>query len=497
VVSLKFCFTTLLSVCAASGTELAPYLYTEAAHYDSKAAVGGERFPAGARLMLVTGASSRALVPGFAASADAAVSFDGKRVLFSGKQKPGEPWRIWEIAIEGGAPRRVTWGEEDCIRPFYLPGEQLVYARRTPRGFELEVMSAGPVIEPLVYRHRTPRGVEINEADLPGGTPLRLTYGVGNHIASDVLLDGRVLFDGPHPSGGREVYTVYSDGSGVETVRCDHGRDRHSARQLSSGDIVFESGARFRRFTSARAVEVPLALPTGEYAGPVAELAPGELLVSSRASAAEPFTLHRVRIGQAQAVPVRAAGGNALQPIVVQAHAVPKRHPSSLGDRTGANLLCLNVYTSRGAAIPEGVVAAVRVYARDDAGGSVALGQAPVEKDGSFYVQVPAERPIRFELLGRDARTVRAERGWFWARRGEQRVCVGCHAGPERAPDNAVPAVLLRTTEPVKMVLPVHSEAVNQSRGTRLQTRESAGSTWRARSVPGLVHSLSGTGGNR
>ena len=416
-----------------SGAEVAPYLYTEAAQYDAKPAPGGERFPAGARLMLVSGASSRALVPAFAASADAAVSFDGKRVLFSGRQKPGEPWRIWEMAIEGGTPRRITSGNEDCIRPFYLPGDQLVYARRTRRGFELEVMA------------------------LAGGTPLPLTYGAGNHIASDVLLDGRVLFDAPHASGARDVYTVYVDGSGVETVRCDHGRDRHSGRQLSSGDIVFESGLRLRRFTSARAVEMPLVLPAGEYAGPVAELAPGELLVSSRASAAGPFTLQRVRIGRAQAIPVRAGGGNALQPVLVRAHAVPKRHPSSLGDRNGANLLCLNAYTSRGVTIPEGVVAAVRVYAQDDSGASVALGQAPVEKDGSFYVQVPSERPIRFELLGSDSKTVRAQRGWFWARRGEQRVCVGCHAGPERAPDNAVPEVLLRTTEPVKMVLPVHS----------------------------------------
>jgi len=95
------------------------------------------------------------------------------------------------------------------------------------------------------------------------------------------------------------------------------------------------------------------------------------------------------------------------------------------------------------------------VWAQDDAGAVVAIGQAPVEKDGSFFVQVPSERPIRFELLDGNSKTVRAAQGWFWVRRGEQRVCVGCHAGPERAPDNAVPAVLLRTTDPVKMTFPV------------------------------------------
>jgi hypothetical protein len=268
-----------------------------------------------------------------------------------------------------------------------------------------------------------------------------------------------VLFDAPHPAGPagtRDVYTVYSDGSGAETVRCDHGHDRHSGRQVSSGDIVFVSGTHLARFTSARAVELALALPQGEYAGPVAELAPGELLVSWRAGAGSPFGIRRVKIGETQAVPEKVAVG--VDPVVVRAHAVPKRHPSSLGDRNGANILCLNVYTSREGGIPEGTVTAVRAWTLDDSGAPMNLGQAPVEKDGSFYVQVPSERPIRFELLDANSKTVRAAQGWFWMRRGEQRVCVGCHAGPERAPDNTVPAVLLRTTEPVKMCGSCHSD---------------------------------------
>jgi hypothetical protein len=144
----------------------------------------------------------------------------------------------------------------------------------------------------------------------------------------------------------------------------------------------------------------------------------------------------------------------AVQPVILRPHEIPKRFPSSVGNREGANLLCLNAYTSR-SRIAAGSVAAVRVWALDDAGMAVAIGRAPVESDGSFFVQTPSERAIRFELLDHDGKAVVAEKGWFWARRGEQRVCVGCHAGPERAPENAVPAVLLRTTEPVHMALPV------------------------------------------
>jgi hypothetical protein len=139
--------------------------------------------------------------------------------------------------------------------------------------------------------------------------------------------------------------------------------------------------------------------------------------------------------------------------VVIGPRPVPKRHPSALGDRTGANLLCLNVYVSR-SPIRAGSVASVRVWALSDAGAPIALGQAPVESDGSFFVEAPSERAIRFELLDRLGKTLAEEKGWFWARRGEQRVCVGCHAGPERSPENATPAVLLRNAGPVKMILP-------------------------------------------
>jgi hypothetical protein len=66
-------------------------------------------------------------------------------------------------------------------------------------------------------------------------------------------------------------------------------------------------------------------------------------------------------------------------------------------------------------------------------------------------VKVPADKPIRFALLDAKGAVVRQEHGWFWIRRGEQRYCVGCHAGPERSSENRVPAVLLRTTTPVDL----------------------------------------------
>ena len=410
----------------------AAFVYAQTARYDSACA---ERFPQGATLHLVAEGRSRPLVPGFAASADAAVSFDGLRVLFAGKQKPGDPWQIWEIAIAGKEPRRVTAFREDAITPFYVGPDRVVYARRTAAGFQVETLLVGTAIA------------------------TRLTYGPGDHLVSDVLRDGRILFEAPHPGAGkgRDLYAVYDDGSGVESIRCDHGRDRHAGLETSSGDIVFAADGRLARFTSARAGQLDLPAVAGEFAGRVAELAPGELMAAFQPAGAQRFAIFGWHPGQgAPAKLWEADGAAAVQPVAVRAHPIPKKHPSALGDREGANLLCLNAYTSK-LKIAPGSAASVRAWELDNTGTAVALGEAPVESDGSFFVQAPSERAIRFELLDRAGRTVAAEKGWFWARRGEQRVCVGCHAGPERAPENGVPAVLLRTTEPVRMTLPAHT----------------------------------------
>ena len=88
------------------------------------------------------------------------------------------------------------------MRPFYLPEDRVVYARRSAGRFVIEVV------------------------DLSGGKPLALTYGPANFFPTDVLRDGRILFEAVYPLGGEaipEIYTVYSDGSGVESYRCDHG----------------------------------------------------------------------------------------------------------------------------------------------------------------------------------------------------------------------------------------------------------------------------------
>jgi hypothetical protein len=426
---------------------------TAAPVYEPLAALRGagqsyERYPKGAELLLVHAGKAEPLVAGFAASADANISFDGKRILFAGKQAAGDPWQIWEITLANRSVRKLISGPSDAIRPFYLPAGRLVYALRTPRGFQLDVAgSSAP--QPLAP-------IDANA----GATVVPLSYIPASAIPSDVLQDGRILFEAGFPLGSGstpELFLVYSDGSGVESYRCDHGVARWDGRQLASGDVVFTHGASLARFTSPLAHEAHIKAPLGDYSGAIAETASGDWLVSARQAAGGHYAL-KLWKPATPSTPGAAALQTLLaeserdlvEPVAVAPRTRPNQHPSGIHDWNYANLLALDVRQSREGDLKK-LPASVRLETLSAEGRAVIAGTVPVEPDGSFFVKTPADQPIRFSLLDEKGAVLRQEHGWFWVRRGEQRICVGCHTGPERASENHVPAILLRTTTPVDL----------------------------------------------
>jgi hypothetical protein len=77
------------------------------------------------------------------------------------------------------------------------------------------------------------------------------------------------------------------------------------------------------------------------------------------------------------------------------------------------------------------------------------LGYAPIEPDGSFKLQVPADTPIALAVIDSKGRAFQTHTNWIQVRPGERRTCDGCHS-PRRgaalnsgAVVNSVPAALL------------------------------------------------------
>ena len=440
-----------------SHSHLPGIVVTAAPSYRPLAALRGqERFPGGAHLLLVHDGIVEPLAPQLFASADANISFDGLRVLFAGKQTASDRWQIWEMTLRGRMLRRLYACPDDAIRPMYLSSGQFVFARHTASGFQI-VVAGTQSSEPF-----SPI------SDDAGAKLLPLTYLPASAVPDDVLLDGRILFESYFPLGTGstpEEHLVYADGSGVESYRCDHGRARWGGHQLASGDVIFTHGSSLARFTSPLAHEEPVAAPHGDYAGAIAETPSGEWLASIRVSSLAHYSLSLISSGSGVARSVLARPDEDLvEPVLVAPRVRPHRHPSALHPWNYANMLALDSRLSREGDLKT-APASVRLETLDAQGRIVSNGAAPVEADGSFFVQVPGDRPIRFLLLDRQGAVVRRERGWFWIRSGEQRICVGCHTGPERASENRVPAVLMRTTTPFDLTGAANSAPAQAGKG--------------------------------
>ncbi len=419
------------------------------------------RFPQGSRLVRLgtkaKGVSLVNLTPEFFAVADPQVWFDGTRVLFAGQKDRGALWQIWQMALDGSAKRQVMRCEGDCLRPAYLPSDEIVFTL---------VASAGPRSVSQVY-----------VAGRDGSEARPITFGPGNFQVETVLRNGLILVsaDWPLLPGGasdssRMFYTVRPDGTGLASFRCEHQQHavRAEAQELDDGSVVYVKSTRPRREAGGELAEIPRG---GLHNAPVGPL--GAISWSPRRLGSEKLIVARkndapgARQGRFDLYAFDAVRGqfgqliyadrmlSSVQAVPAELRPVPSRYWSTLNpDFKTGYFICLNSY--RSAEVPKGrissPIATVRVLALDAVTGREwTLGEAPVETDGSFYVSVPADQPLRFELLNPEGRVVGAQRSWVWARPGEEHGCVGCHEDKALAPENRWPLTLRRFDTPTPL----------------------------------------------
>jgi len=417
------------------------------------------RFPKGSHLARLASQTKNEapvnLTSEFYAAADPQISFDGSKVLFAAIQRPGGRWQIWEMHVDGSSKRRVLNCTADCLRPAYLAHENLVFT---------------------VVREDAGRAAsEVHVAQLDGTEDHAITFGPGNYEVETVLKDGRILLSAASPlvaaaARTTALYALRNDGTGLQSLRCEHAKPavRSEASELADGSVVFVKNAHsngqaggelamIRRGALHNSTFLPAA-PTTLSPRPLSE---NELIVSRRtgavASATPKFDLYTVESasGRVDRLIYKDSKLSSVQAVPVAAHAAPRWYWSTLNPEAKSGyFICLDAYHS--ADEPKGRIGAsiarVRVLTLDAATGEErSLGEAPVEKDGSFYVAVPPDQPMRFEILDEKGAVIRSQQSWIWSRRGEERGCVGCHEDKSVAPENRWPLTLRRFDTPTPL----------------------------------------------
>ena len=417
-----------------------------------------DRFPKGSRLVLLDPAKAAGkVVPvtrGFFAARDPQVSFDGSKVLFSARQTRRASWQIWEMNVEGTEKHQVTQCAGDCLGPAYLPHNQFVYTE--------------------VRNRATGAGAQVLVGHLDGSEPQPITFGPGDFRVETVLHDGRVLISasspltgGPDAAGSRQLYTVRIDGTALQALRCDH-RDRavrEQATELNDGSLVFvkahggdEVGGQLAEIRRGALHNSALTRPKGVYLSPQANGSEDLIVAREDPSArgrAPKFDLYAFdsTTGELGERIYEDAKLSSIRAVPVTPRPAPRWFWSIVKPESEAGyFVCLNSYLSSDA--PHGrmetPIAQVRVLTLDPQSSQERiLGTTSVEKDGSFYIAVPPDRPIRFELLDAEGRLIRAQRSWIWTRSGEDAACVGCHEDKATAPPNRWPQALQRLDTPI------------------------------------------------
>jgi len=163
------------------------------------------------------------------------LSFDGKKVVFGWKEKPGVGFRIWEVGIDGEGLRQLTfappdeaariekyhlanwvksagyWHHTDDMHPCYLPDGGICFVSTR---CEYGILCDGPdkLTTSVLYR-----------MDADGGNMEKLSNNSVSESAPSVMNDGRILYTRwEYVDNGsvtnKALWAIRPDGTGSEEV---------------------------------------------------------------------------------------------------------------------------------------------------------------------------------------------------------------------------------------------------------------------------------------
>lgn len=462
--------------------------------------------PPGSRISILTPGDDKpslgVLTRGFHSACDPCLSFDGTTVLFAGKKRPAEPWNIWEIALGGRSPRRITRDFGDCREPVYLPRSSI-----TPPEFTDKVRwiaftgTAAGTADELGRGPATSLYVTNSEPIEGRGTVVwRITHNVGDDFAPSVLGDGRLLFSAVQQQGNRypphgltALMTLNWAGTGLNLLYGNHQGAvmKSMAHEMDDRSVVFvehdgesdDGGGRLARIWLRRPLrshEVIGPDSAGTFLTPHDLPGPG-MLVSWRNRTGGTYGLYRFTPDHRpqRRLVYDDPEWDDIDPIALMPRNEPHgRIPIVEDHKSTGHLQCLDVYESdrpEAGSFTRGDITTVRVIegvagepggcetpadpeTPRGASGCVAhriLGEAPVEPDGSFYVELPADVPFLIQTLDSAGMAAQTMHGWMWVRPGSRRGCIGCHENKELAPPNRATQALIRAA-PAALTAPPH-----------------------------------------
>jgi HEAT repeat protein len=413
--------------------------------------------------------------------ADPEVSWDGRQIVFCRRGRTNPWWQVFRINVDGTGLTQLTAGPYHSIGPAWLPDGRIVFASSRV-GIRDE------------YHGYLCTSLCVMNADGTGLRPIATNIGRDNEPA--VLADGRIVFSrlevfysrnkteltlhAAHPDGTQDV-VLYGperrafwrnlnhgvpDPADVQEAPLTHRVLRITQPQpmpdgrhivaASQGGLTLLGPRRdaetllcpdFRDY----AYTTPFPLPDGRVLCAVTHKTPDRKQVDLGLYVFDPTT------GQRELIYNDPAKAD-YEPRPIMAR---RRPPTAIVESppqgSSGRFLCSSVFETqepdvrlrgRWVRLIEGVPMVGRHNTHrsplpvwQNHGGTFArvLATAPLFVDGSFHMEVPADRLLHLQVLDSDRRVVGNQLTWIYARPGETKSCVGCHERPHLAARRADP----------------------------------------------------------
>lgn len=442
----------------------------------------GQKAAIGARVCLLDLANGQVenLTLDFTAAAWPAPSFDAKRVLFVGRRNAGDADAVFELSLEDRGVREVPLCVGEIQRAIYLPR---LYTLDDDKPAEQIGVLATPWGE---------TGDALFTCRTDGARVRRITFAPWGVTAPTVLKDGRLLIgigDKTSDAVGQStipvLFSLQTDGTDLFPFAglYDEFAHRSWPCEIDTEHVMFfesppTGGTRLADVLRARSLRTRREigqLAAGSYEWP-SRFDDAQLLVSFRSDARSTYALGIVDLRNGVAITpfFDDPQYDDLAAVRLAPRPPPAGRSSTVDERVSTGqLYCFDSRLSDQAdSPPTSGVTGVRILRAVASGmsaheaGSVseqAVGQATVEADGSFLLEVPAKMPLRMETLDAEGNVVRAMRSWIWVMPGENRGCIGCHEDRERTPPNRHVLALRKSPQRLgeggRPVLPMAGEA--------------------------------------
>lgn len=429
---------------------------------------------AGRLVVLEPNGETRNLVPDFHSACDPDVSFDGEKILFAGKRRPTDAWNIWEIDTDGSGLRQVTREQHDSRAPIYLSTLYTITSTE-PWYTILFVRDDG-----VLNEEGSAPGTSLYSVRLDGSERRRITFNLSNEDDPFLMPDGLVLFAGwQHRAregwlrGRISLFGVHTDGIDYSLYGGVRGsRIQHMPTVGTNGTVLFVEADRVGWDGAGHLATLstqrphhsyqPLTAPEEGLFHTPSPLADGSFLVSRRpADGSGSHAIYWLDVADGNLdLLYDAPESHELDAKAIAPRSQPDGRSSTVrSDSPTGKLYCLNAYLgdeSRTPLLEPGTIRRVRVIEGLPSGaeevtaerpessapgvgrpmaGRRLLGEAPVEVDGSFHIDIPADLPVQLQILDGDGMAL-STCGWIWTRPREFRGCIGCHEDPELTPEN-------------------------------------------------------------